>query len=447
MKSVQEFMQHLAAKKKGKKHIEERSSLIRQFHATLNGQPPTAEAIDTFVRKRWSGYVSRDKNTFQALSDYADFCEQTAHVFNKFVRDTFEGEARKAMKAYKSSMVFIPSNTKINPIYLDGLTNEEFINAFTFLQKFLYAVYDAVEQGSPFGWGWPNWSDLTWYGIIHNRVVMVLNALAECGYLENNTLVVDKYRFTEHSKKRADEQIVCRPPQKTKLLLEGLMQMGLHIEGLDDASMPHFIVSFPNHPNVITAICSYFKARSESATNHVRYFSYRFVEDAATQTHETLFLAMTDGEPKHLREIYYWLYDEAVKHGFEPTGSEKMHCYLYKKGTKEWLLLGKGSSYHESEFLHSINYSIATKFGFPKTYYTHPEKIEWLRQRFPTAFTSPWGGCHGCKAAPEDCKHYVTFGHERYVCIKGYYYFHDPTFDDVKEMLELYKIEKNIKPL
>jgi hypothetical protein len=125
-----------------------------------------------------------------------------------------------------------------------------------------------------------------------------------------------------------------------------------------------------------------------------------------------------------------------------------MYCYLYKKGTKEWLTRRFGSSYHESEFLHSINYSIAAKFGFPKTYYTHPEKIEWLTRRFPEAFTAPWGGCHRCKEIPEDCKHRVVFDQNNptHRCIKGYLYFHDPAFIDVKEILELYKIENKIKP-
>jgi hypothetical protein len=38
------------------------------------------------------------------------------------------------------------------------------------------AVYDAIEHGSPFKWGWPDWKALIWCGIIHNRVIMVLNA-------------------------------------------------------------------------------------------------------------------------------------------------------------------------------------------------------------------------------------------------------------------------------
>ncbi|MCL2407491.1 MAG: hypothetical protein FWC95_06125 [Defluviitaleaceae bacterium] len=449
MKSVQEFTQHLTTKRKGQKYIEERANFIQRFHNWLGCNPLTVSKMDTFVRQMWSGYVSRDKNTFQFMSDYAEFCGHTADVFNEFVRGLFESEARKAMKVYKDFMVYIPPTTKISPVYLNGLANDEFVDAFLSLQRFLYTVYDAIENGSPTEWGWNDWKDLTWYGIIHNRVIILLNALVECGSLDKNTLLIDKYLFNEHAKKKIDEQLVCKPPQKTKILLDGLSQKGLHIEGFDDENMPFFTVSFPTHPKVITVLWSYFNDRNDKTAIPIRYFSYRFVEDTAVQTHETLFLAMTDGEPEHIREIYYWSYDEAVKHGFVPTGTDKMYCYLYKKGTKEWLLLGKGSSYHESEFLHSINYSIAAKFGFPKTYYTHPDRIEWLKRRFPASFNDHWGGCHKCKEKKgtlEECGHRVIFdqNNPKYRCIKGYFYFKDPTFDDVKEILELYKIENRI---
>jgi hypothetical protein len=390
------------------------------------------------------------------LSEYADFCEifdpLFSSAFHSYIRETFEGETRKAMKAYKDSMVFIPVGTKINPVHLNGLSNEEFVSAFKALQDFLYAVYDEIECSSPFDWGFPSWNDLTWYGLIHNRVVMVLNALVECSHAENNVLVVDKQRFTAHAKQRIDEQVVCRPPKKTKLLLDGLNNMGMHIEGYDDADVPVFGVSFPGNPNVVAVLCSYFKERNPKITNHIRYFSYRFVQEPATQNYETFFLAKTDGEPKHLREMYYWLYDEAMKYGFAPTGEEKIYCYLYKKGTKEWLLLGKGSSYHEEEFLHSVNHTISLKFAFPKIYHTHPEKIKWLKKRFPSSFATRWGGCYKCKEKKgklETCKHRVMINQDnpKTGCVKGYFYFHDPTFDDVKEILEMYKLENNIKPL
>jgi hypothetical protein len=454
MFNKQDFLNHLTVRKKNQDYINKCGDLLNRLENKLQGEPPTAEAIGEFVRDHWSGYVSRDKLTYQILSEYADFCKSEipsfTHAYNKHIRETFEGEARKAMKLYKDFMVFIPPNTKINPIHLNGLTNDEFVGAFQALQEFLYATYSEIEHGSPFDWGWPDWNDLTGYGFIYNRVVMVLNALVENGHAENNILIVDKHRFAEHAKKRADEQLVCKPPEKTKRLLEGLNKTGLHIEGLDDKNIPFFSVSFPKNPNVIAVICSYFKERN--TTNHIRYFSYRFIEDPATQSRETFFLAKTDGEPEHVREIYYWLYDEAGKHGFYPTGEEKIYCYLYKKGTKEWLLLGKGSSYHEEEFLHSVNHTLSAKFAFPKIYYTHPQKIEWLTKRFPESFTTRWGGCHRCKEKKgklNECKHRIIFDEDNphHRCIRGFFYFHNPTFDDVKMILEMYKLENNIKPI
>jgi len=427
---------------------------IDHFYANLNGKPPTVSSIDTFVRNRWCGYVSRDKNTFAMLNEYANVCEQSDHVFasafHAYIRETFEGEARKAMRAYKTDMVLIPDDAVINPAHIGELSNADFVHAFKAMQKFLYAVYDEIERGTPFDWGFPTWSDLTWHGLVQNRVVMLLYTLVSCGHADNNVLIVDKQCFAGHAKKRLDEQLVCRSLKKTSLLLDGLSKMGMLIEGYHDANTPFFGVSFPDNPHAVAVICAYFKEPNPKNANHVRYFSYRFVEDPLTQSHETFFLVKTDSEPTHVREIYYWLYDEAIKHGFNPTGEEKMYCYLYKKGTKEWLLVGKGSSYHEEEFLHSINHTLSVKLAFPKIYHTHPEKIEWLKTRFPSSFATRWGGCYKCKekkGTMETCKNRVIINpnNPRMGCVKGYFYFHNPTFDDVKEFVSLYKLENKFK--
>jgi len=426
---------------------------IGHFTATLDGKPPTVTSIDTFVRNRWCGYVSRDKNTFAMLSEYANVCVQSdpafASAFHAYIREIFEGETRKAMRTYKADMVFIPDDMVINPVHIGDLSNADFVRAFKSLQDFLYAVYDEIECGTPFDWGFPTWSDLTWYGLIQNRVIMLLNALVSCGHADDNVLIVDKQRFADHAKKRIDEQLVCRPMESTTLLLDRLSKMGMQIEGYHDANIPVFGVSFPDNPHVVSVICAYFKETNPKNTNHIRYFSYRYVQDPTTQSHETFFLAKTDSEPAHLRKIYYWLYDEAIKHGFNPTGEEKMYCYLYKKGSKEWLLVGKGSSYHEEEFLHSANYSMSVKFAFPKIYHTHPDKIEWLKNRFPASFATRWGGCYKCKkkkGTMENCKNRViTNPDKRMGCVKGYFYFHDPTFDDIKEFVALYKLEHNME--
>jgi len=166
------------------------------------------------------------------------------------------------------------------------------------------------------------------------------------------------------------------------------------------------------------------------------------------QTREVFFLAKTDGEPEQLRRIYYWLYDEALKHGFSPTGCEYMGCYSYKKDFKEWLLLGNGSSYHEDEFLHSPDYALAAKARFLRVFQTHPEKIADLMQKFPDSFGRPWTKCYKCKAKAEDCNNRISFkkgNNDYHHCGRAYLYFHDPTFEDVKAILELYKIENKIK--
>ncbi|MCL2376398.1 MAG: hypothetical protein FWC76_03265 [Defluviitaleaceae bacterium] len=379
------------------------------------------------------------------LNDYADFCETgeplLTSAFREHIRETFEGEARKAMKAYKNSMAYIPKDTKIDAIFLGGLTNDEFVTAFRALQKLVYAIYGDVERGSPFEWGWLDWKSITAEGINNNRVIMTLDALVGSSHLDSGVMVVDKKHFGAHA--------ICKPIAKAKLMLKGLMKMGLHIEELDNKKSSTFTVSYPYTPNLITALFSYFKNRQSDYNNHIRIFSYRFVEAPAAQTRETFFLAKTDGEPEQLREIYYWLYDEAVKHGFSPEGNENMGCYSYKKDSKEWLLLGNGSSYHEDDFLHSPNYALAAKARFYHVFQTHPEKMDKLKKRFPDSFGRPWTQCYKCKAKWDGCKYRVIFkqvSQDYYHCGRHHHlYFHDPTLEDVKAILELYKLENNIK--
>jgi len=93
---------------------------------------------------------------------------------------------------------------------------------------------------------------------------------------------------------------------------------------------------------------------------------------------------------------------------------------------------------------------LAAKVRFRKVFYTQPEKIDYLKKRFPDAFNNPWNWCYKtCKTYTEDCKMRVTFdrGNQdyRHSCAKAHFYFHDPDFNDVKAILELYKLDNNIK--
>ena len=437
------FIQHLTDKGKEQDYIDMSKELLDSFYKMLGSEPPSSEVINTFVRNRWSGYLSRDKATYQILNEYADFCEIELPVFTdafrKHICETFEGEARKAAKGYKNALAYIPQSTKIAPCFLDGLANDEFVEAFRALQELIYGVYDAIEHGSPFNWGWSDWKSIEVEGINQNRVMKILDALVNSGHIDGDMLVVDKKTFGGYA--------VCKPVGKAKLMLEGFMRMGLQIEEFDNKKSTTFTASYPDTPNLIRVLCSYFKNRLNDSHNHVNVLSYRFVEDSAEHTRECLFLAKTDGEPEHLREIYYWLYDEAVKHGFSPTGYEHMGCYSYKKGSKEWLLLGSGTSYHEDDFLHSPTYMLAAKARFHRVFQTHPDKIDELLKRFPASVGRPWDWCF-CNIKPADCKNRIILkknGQEHIHCgTKTYFYFHDPDFDGVKAILELYKLENKL---
>ena len=442
---LQEFLQHLDEKGKKQTYFDVLDWRREHILSALQIKPASAKVIDNLVRGIWSGYVSKDKGVYRFLNEYANYCKkdypQFYAAFHEHIRKTFEGEAHKAMRVLKDSIVYIPKDTIIAPSFLNGMTNDEFVETFRKLQELIYDIYDEIENGSPFEWGWSDWKSITWEGLNHNRVVMTLEALAGSGHINGNVLTVDKNCFSKYA--------VCKPATSTKLLLNKFITKGFIISGNDNNSSSEFTVSYPNIPNLMPVLYSYFINRLAEDKNHVRYFSYRFIENSEAQSREPLFLALTDGEPVHLRETYYWLYDEAVKHGFSPVGCENMGCYVYRKGKKEWLLLGRGSSYHEDEFLHSPNYEIAAKVRYHHVFQTHPNEINELKKRFPDSFGRPWTQCFKCKVNPNDCKNRVTFdkdGSDYHHCgTKHHLYFHDPDINDVKAILELYIKENNIE--
>ena len=446
MENTKAFLHSLVEKGKKPAYVEMGKELLDSLYAELGKEQPSPEGIDRFVRKRWSGYASRDRATYQILNEYANFCDSKTFgfttAFREHVRITFEAEARKAMSAYKQALVPIPGDTKIDPHFLNELTNDAFVKGFRALQNLVYTIHDAIDTGSPFDWGWPDWKGITAEGLNQNRVMLVLAALAGSGQPDGDGLVVDKKRFGGYS--------VCKPMATTSKMLAGFGRTGLRITGLADKKANSFLLT-SDTPNLLRVFHAYFQPRPDGRQNHIKMLSYRFVEDPATQHREPLFLAKTDGEPERLREMYYWLYDEAVKHGFSPQGDENMGCYVYKKGKLEWLLLGSGSSYHEDEFLHSPDYLLAAKSRFYHVFQSHPERMQDLRKRFPDSFGRPWTQCFHCKAGYMTCKNRVLFkrdGGDYYHCgTKHHLYFHNPDLNDLKELLELYKIENKIESL
>jgi hypothetical protein len=295
-------------------------------------------------------------------------------------------------------------------------------------------VYDAVEKGSPFKWGWPDWKGITAEGINHNRVLMTLDALAQSSRMENGVLVADKGEFAKFT--------VCKPMAKAKQMLAGLEKSGLQTKGLDDKNAPVFTVEYPANPAMLTVLYAYFQKNRGAH----RILSHRFAEDPAAQPRETYFLAKTDGEPEERRTVYYWLYDEAVKHGYTPAERDHMGCYLYTKGTRIFMLLGGGHSYHEDDFLHTPPYKMAAKVQYLKVFDTHPGKIDALMKRFPDSFGRPWTQCYTCKKNFRECTNRINFPRVRkyyYHCGHHHHlYFHDPAFEDVQAIYELFILEK-----
>ena len=192
------FVEYLIEQKRTQNSIDNFMGEFESFCAVQ----PNPEEIGKFAWRK--GSVTGVKPTYSFLEAFADFCEARKDEYLKLllygdtirihIRDHFEGEAWQAVTNYKNTMMFIPEDTQIDTQYLGGLTNEEYIKAFGDLQRLIYAFYEAIENGSPFEWGWADWSRLTVYGINHNRVIRTIHILSDSDLVDDK-LVVEKKLF------------------------------------------------------------------------------------------------------------------------------------------------------------------------------------------------------------------------------------------------------------
>jgi hypothetical protein len=139
-----------------------------------------------------------------------------------------------------------------------------------------------------------------------------------------------------------------------------------------------------------------------------------------------------------LQEIQLWLHAEAEKYGFAIDPNEPLDkgCIRYKNGSKHWLLVGQPQfSWMETD-------EIYAKAIF-RSVLSHDDMAE-LYRRFPETFQSNCRGCNGnnpCKMRIEFC----VDGQPRRCCAYNSFLFKNPTLDDVKLLLELFKLENKIK--
>jgi len=423
------FLEYLTNKKRTKKTVDEYMRLLKQFGDT----PPIPAAIGEFVGEyvRSHNYdLTGAKKKYQFLEEFAEFCGTQADgelplladAIRRHIRDHFEGLARRTIAAFKRAIVPIPKGTKIDPQYLNGLTNDEFVAAFGGWQEIMGNIYDAIKQGSPFEWGWPGWRGMALGDFYNYRVIMMLNAIVQSGQLDGDTMVVNKKAFFAHD--------VCKPKEKANLLLKGFADYGFYIDGLDDKKNETFRLSCYDCANVMQVIQSYFSRphRQFHQAKHIYTFSYRFVEEP--QRRDATFLARADVMPASWREVHYWLYDDAVKHGVWTTAyhAEFPNCIIYaKKSDSSQRLLAQV----EKSFI---------MCRLKKVFDKHPKKIAELDARFPGIFKRKWNFCNDCKP---DCKFILSYG-DGNCCGFSDFRFDNVTLDDAMFIFELFKLEHNM---
>jgi hypothetical protein len=371
------------------------------------------------------------KTAYQFLNDYAKYCDAEqpllADAIRLGCRQIFEQTAKDEIKRRKQDILPIPTDAKIDPRHLGGLTNAQFVAAFGDLQRLVIACYDNIEA-DPFAWGYPDFYTTTPY----TQVVDTLYALVFCGHYSNGVLTVDATKFFAC--------IGVKGNKKVELLVSGFMKMGLDIESFGKKSTV-FTVSYPKNPHMLIVLRAYAGEIDENAQQWKHKLqrnglSYRFLEDAAVQMHERVFLAKMDYASEALREIQIWLHAEAAKYGFaiDPDDWEEKGCMLYKKGSKRWLLVGQrddGSVFSKTIFrdVHTNN-TMAT-----------------LYHKFPDTFKSNCGKACGTNVKPA-CTMRIVFdvdGKTHRCCAYHSFIFKNPTLGDVKTIMELFKVENKIK--
>jgi hypothetical protein len=408
------FLKHLSEKGRKKDYVEKCKALLNTLQEALTAEPLVP--LENFTRT--FGTVSETETGYRFLDDYAEFCEGEQVKFADAIREhankIFTEKAKNAVSALYKAVILIPKGTKINPIYLKNLSNDEFADVFRDLQEIVLAIYQDIER-TPFVWGWPDWRGLTVNGNHHNRVLRIFSSLAECGELDGTELKVNKkdlakYDFVNRlNKSNANTRL--------KPMLDGLLNFGFLMEGIDDKKSEYFTLSHLDTPDIIPVMCAYFY--ENSADNGL---SYRFVEDAAEQIYCAKFLSLTDKMSDELQEIQYWLYDEGAKYGFTYNAHNPYDVIFcdhiwYEKGTKR-----KPHELASKHFLVKGMDKATVKMKFSNIFKTHPDKANELMKRFPDSFGA------------------------EYTNPQNFSLFKNVTIEDIKFLFELYKVENRLKP-
>jgi len=428
------YRSYLVEKKKKRAHsgsVSRAQGVIDKYMASLNevldilgDAEPTPDTIKTYMHNQYHG-VTVLENARKFLREFSNYCAKESPLFENAIQEYFrrnwEDSASTITAGNRKSAretVIISPCTKIDPKRLTKLTNAEYVEAFATLQGIIISIHEDIVR-NPAEWGY------------ENNVMQVFNVLVNPYSHEDDVSVMERYHFDYA------DRIKERPKGTVKKVIDGLTAMGFHFENFEDKSET-FSMSYPDSPNVINVLKDYCKPISNGAPScgecgddcfegcykmnwfNPSSFSYRYVEDPATQTHDIAFLANADWLPEAQREVMFWLHDEAIKHGFSHHWGT-----VYKKGSKEWLNFGSDKSYLERFHMPpgTLEYSLVIRLPLKKVFTTNPEVATELAERFPDAMET-----------------------SKKLGDKHPFYFCDPTLDDAQVILEWFKLENKIKP-
>ena len=447
MLDKQIYTEYLEKKYKSQKQIEEYKKFFGLFkdiiaHNKVETLTDITETdINDFIKSiEWSAVEVQ--KAFDFLYDYVSFIQKEhpelnalASIINEYCLKKFEICGKNAATNRKKLILLIPDDVIVDQKCLGTLTNNQFVTAFRDLQKLIIKIYDDVEK-SPFEWGYPDYYVTDGY---YNRVVDFLFAFAFCGFCKNGILTVDAKKFFAFPS--------IKRHKKPELMIIGFEKIGLIIDGYDKKSI-FFDVKCPANPNVITVLYTYVHELGESALHWSAgemckwNFSYRYIEDSATQKYETVFHTKMDLSSEKLREIQYWLHYEAEKFGYAIDISHPYEkgCIQYQKKSKVFLLVGE----KEIDGVPTI----ISKVIFRDVLNNETEKVMELYKKFPNTFKSNCTLCNGSKTADSKCSMRICYdidGKPRRNCAYLSFFFQDLILDDIKKLLQLFILENKIR--
>lgn len=441
------YNDYLAKKYNNPTLIRERLRMLDRLNDVIvkNGSKSlfdvTAKDIGDFaISFQWS--MVEVKKAFEFLSEYGSFIRNEQPEFQAmsaaiedYCLKRFEASGREAAASRKNTVLFIPDGVQIEPKHLGTLSNDRFVSMFRELQRIVIKAYENIEQ-SPFEWGYPDYYTTDGY---YNRVFDFLYAFVYCADYADGTLTVDKKKFFSFAG--------VKKHKKPELMIAGFEKTGFHFDGVDKKST-FYSITYPANPHIITVLNAYVRGLGENALHWSAGemckwdFSYRFVEDPSAQKFETVFHSKMDLASEELKEIQYWLHDEAEKCGYRINTSHpyEKSCIQYQKGANSFLLVGEKD-------IDGVS-TVFSKVIFRDAFNKENEKIMQLHRKFPNTFKSNCTLCNGSKPSDSKCSMRICYeieGKPRRNCAYQSFLFLNPTFNDVVKLLELFKIENKIK--